>query len=60
MRPPKEIGNDWLAYYNFYWMACANILFPFTFHVEISQKTPVRKILFRCKFCLLTTTDKFI
>ena len=31
VRPPKGIRNDQLAYYNVYWMAYANILFPFIF-----------------------------
>ena len=33
IRPPKGIRNDQLAYYNFYWMAYANILFPFISNV---------------------------
>ena len=33
--------SDQLAYYNVYWMAYANILFPFIFNVQISEKTPM-------------------
>ena len=36
-------------------MAYGNILFPFIINVQISQKTPIIKIVVRCQFCLLTT-----
>ena len=35
IRPPKGIRNDQLAYYNVYWMAYANMLFPFVFPTPI-------------------------
>ena len=35
-------------------MAYANILFPFIFNVQISEKTPMMKILAKSQFCLLT------
>ena len=31
-------------------MTCGNILFPFVFNVQISQKTPIMKILAGCQF----------
>ena len=54
IRPPKGIRNDQEAYYNFFWMAYANILFPFISNVKISKK----KTLDRYKFCLLTILKK--
>ena len=59
IRLPKGIGNDQLAYYHFYYVACANILFPFIFSVQISKKTPIMGILARCQFCLLTIVFSF-
>ena len=58
IRPPKGIRNDQLAYYNFYWMAYGNILFPFIFQYLNKLKTHIQKILAGCHFCLLTHLNK--
>ena len=43
-----------MAYYNFYWMACVNILFPFIFHVQISEKNTYNENSCQMSICLLT------
>ena len=44
---------NWLTIIFTEWLL-QKITFPFIFHVQVSQKTPIMKILAKCLFCLLT------